>query len=66
MDEGRIIHEFMYALGFIHQHNSANRDDWIKNLKKNIKPGEKDQYEMYTDSDLTDFGFYYDYERVMH
>lgn len=37
---GTVQHEIMHALGFLHEQNRADRDQFVTVLKQNIKPGE--------------------------
>lgn len=38
---GTVIHEFLHCLGFIHQHSSPERDEYITINYDNIDPGNK-------------------------
>lgn len=60
------MHETLHALGFFHQQSSADRDDYLIINKQNIKPGFEDNFEKYSNSEVTNFGFAYDYGSIMH
>merc|ERR1712001_518769 len=62
---GTIVHEFIHALGFWHEHVRPDRDNYVRILWDNIKPGPgpKWQFEKQTHSLL--FGSY-DGKSVMH
>jgi hypothetical protein len=36
---GIVIHEFLHALGFYHQHSAIDRDDYVTINWQNIEPG---------------------------
>ncbi|RWS08656.1 high choriolytic enzyme 1-like isoform X3 [Dinothrombium tinctorium] len=52
------IHENMHLLGFNHEHNRPDRDEYITIQEQNIKADRLSQYEKVND---TDFGYLYDY-----
>lgn len=60
------MHEFLHTLGFYHQHSSADRNKFVTIIEKNIKPGEELQFEKYSNEDVTNFGYDYDYKSIMH
>ncbi|KAI1299973.1 Astacin-like metalloprotease toxin 1 [Halotydeus destructor] len=63
--KGTIIHEVMHALGFWHEQNRSDRDDYIQVLYENIKDGSADQFEKLPANEnrlLTA----YDYYSIMH
>lgn len=61
-----IIHEFLHALGFTHQIRTPNRDKYVKVLWENIDQRYVNNFQKYNDSDVTDFGYAYDYQSVMN
>ncbi|RWS22828.1 hypothetical protein B4U80_08641 [Leptotrombidium deliense] len=64
------IHELMHVLGFEHEHNRSDRDDFIYVHWENMDPTFYFQYEKkeypQLGMDLTDERYYYDYYSVMH
>ncbi|XP_076031313.1 zinc metalloproteinase nas-14-like isoform X2 [Oratosquilla oratoria] len=64
---GVIMHEIMHTLGFGHEHNRPDRDDYITVNFDNIKPNARSYFEKYNNSG----GFLgpfleYDYISLMH
>ncbi|KRY47046.1 Zinc metalloproteinase nas-4 [Trichinella britovi] len=66
IQEGVIIHELLHALGFIHEQSRSDRDKYVRVLWQNILPGMESEFEKYSDQDLDNLGFEYDYESIMH
>lgn len=62
--KGGAIHEILHALGFDHQINTKQRDDYIEILSRNIKPGLENNFEKYTD--MEDFGVPFDFSSIMN
>ncbi|XP_030561340.1 seminal metalloprotease 1-like [Drosophila novamexicana] len=63
---GTIQHELLHTLGFFHQHNYADRDDYVKIVKDNISTGKLVNFQKYAADSLGNFGAPYDYESIMH
>uniref|UniRef100_T1GHF5 Metalloendopeptidase n=1 Tax=Megaselia scalaris TaxID=36166 RepID=T1GHF5_MEGSC len=61
-----IVHEFLHALGFLHQQSAPNRDKYVKIVPENIVVGLRHNFRKYSKSLVTDFGIEYDYGSVMH
>jgi len=62
---GTIMHEFLHAYGFGHEHSRHDRDNWVSINWCNIEPGKNYAFEKQTPPEfklLTP----YDYESVMH
>ncbi|XP_065357943.1 seminal metalloprotease 1-like [Calliphora vicina] len=63
---GTIMHELLHALGFHHQQNSSDRDEYVKIAWDNITEDKKYNFNKYNSNTVTDFGVVYDYGSVMH
>nr|XP_042900369.1 uncharacterized protein LOC107450195 [Parasteatoda tepidariorum] len=64
--KGILLHELMHALGFIHEHNRPDRDEFVKIVYANIKDGKKSQFTKRSSDDVQTFNTIYDYNSVMH
>jgi len=62
---GRAMHEIMHALGFYHEHARADRDKYIKIIKKNVRKGKDGNFDFQNDDDSSR-NFNYDYKSIMH
>ncbi|XP_049888053.1 seminal metalloprotease 1-like [Pectinophora gossypiella] len=63
---GTIVHELLHALGFYHMQSTFNRDEYVKVLWKNIRPGYEHNFAKYTSEAVTNFGVPYDFSSVLH
>jgi len=61
---GTVVHELIHTLGFAHEQNRLDRDDYVKIHFQNIEPGEKHNFEI--DSAGWQVGIPYDYHSIMH
>jgi hypothetical protein len=61
-----MVHEMMHALGFGHEHQRPDRDQYVEIKYENILDGNADQFGKYTASQVTTQGTRYDYASLMH
>ncbi|GJM17991.1 MAG: hypothetical protein DHS20C14_02040 [Phycisphaeraceae bacterium] len=61
--QGVIIHEIMHAIGFYHEHQRNDRDDFIEILEQNVAPGQLGQFAKSAPGN--EFGDF-DFESIMH
>ncbi|XP_064625419.1 uncharacterized protein LOC135486514 [Lineus longissimus] len=63
---GRVMHEFIHALGFWHEHSRADRDDWIFVNETAIRKGAESNFIKNSPSQIDHLDTKYDYNSVMH
>uniref|UniRef100_A0A803J2A6 Metalloendopeptidase n=1 Tax=Xenopus tropicalis TaxID=8364 RepID=A0A803J2A6_XENTR len=63
MSVGIIEHELIHALGFYHEQNRSDRDDYVTIHPENVIPGYLSNFKKY---DTNNLGIEYDYSSVMH
>lgn len=63
---GTPIHEIMHALGFLHEQNRADRDQYVRIQYGNIKPETTPNFDKASPGETTEFGVKYDTSSVMH
>lgn len=63
---GTIVHEIMHAVGFMHEQNRPDRDDWVAIKYDNIRPGVESNFHKLSKHHVTTFQVPYDYNSVMH
>jgi hypothetical protein len=67
MNEATIAHELIHALGFDHEQNRPDRDEWVKINFKNVQDNEFNRdFRKLDVTEFQDFGTPYDYESIMH
>ncbi|XP_067937593.1 zinc metalloproteinase nas-15-like [Watersipora subatra] len=64
--KGTIIHELLHTLGFAHEHSRSDRDEFIDVHYENIRQGAEANFKLYADGALSNLGFPYDYDSIMH
>ncbi|XP_055548075.1 hatching enzyme 1.2-like [Wyeomyia smithii] len=62
------IHELMHALGFFHEHNRLDRDEFIEVIYDNMIPDPSIYYnfQLPEDDEVTNFSIPYDIGSIMH
>uniref|UniRef100_UPI00398F09A1 astacin-like metalloendopeptidase isoform X2 n=1 Tax=Pristiophorus japonicus TaxID=55135 RepID=UPI00398F09A1 len=60
---GVILHEFLHAIGFHHEHQRSDRDKYITILIQNVIPGQQNNFNLQKTNNL---GTEYDYGSIMH
>ncbi|XP_054745664.1 hatching enzyme 1.2 [Anastrepha obliqua] len=63
---GTSMHELMHSLGFMHEQNRPDRDNYIRVLRQNVKKGMLGNFAKGSPKELHHFGVSYDYASVMH
>lgn len=63
---GTIIHEFMHSVGFLHEQNREERDQFVSIMQANIKRGYESNFVKAAKGTASGFGVGYDYGSVMH
>ncbi|CRK94667.1 CLUMA_CG008167, isoform A [Clunio marinus] len=63
---GTVMHETLHAVGFFHEQNRSDRDDFIKVHEENIKNGAFINFQKFSIDDISSYGIGYDYSSVLH
>ncbi|XP_055711470.1 hatching enzyme 1.2-like [Phlebotomus papatasi] len=63
---GTVIHELMHAIGFLHEQNREDRNNYVQILTDNIQFGFEADFQPAASGSTNDFGVAYDYSSVMH
>ena len=66
MSKSIIAHELVHALGFDHEHNRPDRDDWVKIDFSNIGTTSHNDFRKLERTEFQDLGSPYDYNSIMH
>uniref|UniRef100_A0A1B0CS03 Metalloendopeptidase n=1 Tax=Lutzomyia longipalpis TaxID=7200 RepID=A0A1B0CS03_LUTLO len=64
--KGIATHELIHAVGFFHAQSDVNRDQYVRIKWENVMEGKEHNFEVYTNSYVTDYGEGYDYGSIMH
>ena len=65
-DRGIIMHELGHVIGFYHEQNRPDRDNYVRVIKENIKDGYQELFERLPSSAATNLGVHYDFGSIMH
>ncbi|UJR35463.1 hypothetical protein I4U23_028219 [Adineta vaga] len=63
---GQYIHELGHAIGFGHEHQRPDRDNYVQIKWENIDPKFYYAFDKYNPSQFTTMGMEYDYYSIMH
>lgn len=66
MSEGTIMHEMIHALGFDHEQNRPDRDDYVNILWDNIVPEYQFAFNKDSPQEYSTFGVAYNPRSIMH
>jgi len=61
-----VVHELMHAIGLDHEHNRADRDQFVKVDMGKVDPDMKHNFDKSDEFDFFHYGCPYTYESVMH
>lgn len=61
-----ILHELGHVIGFYHEHNRPDRDEYVEIVEENLRSGSQRQFEKLRHDEVNLFGIGYDYNSVMH
>nr|QNH72394.1 toxin candidate TRINITY_DN32249_c4_g5_i3 [Pachycerianthus borealis] len=64
--KGLAIHELGHAIGFYHEHNRPDRDQYITIKWDHVQSSFKDAFYKYSTSEADTHGFAYDINSIMH
>jgi hypothetical protein len=63
---GSIVHELLHAVGFHHEQNREDRDEFVSIKYENIVDDDVTQFDKLPEGSSSVFGVEYDYGSVMH
>jgi len=64
--QGTIIHELVHALGFTHEQNRHDRDEFVRIHWDNIKEEYHENFRLRSEEEAATYGIPYDYNSIMH
>jgi len=64
--KGTIMHELLHTLGFYHEQNRYDRDNYVVVHMDNVPSARKDDFAKLSSSEMTTLGTPYDFQSIMH
>jgi len=64
--KGPMVHEIAHAVGFWHEHNRPDRDEYVTIHYENIKSGREHNFHKRSYHEVDSLNVPYDYGSVMH
>ncbi|XP_072935462.1 seminal metalloprotease 1-like [Epargyreus clarus] len=63
---GTIVHEWLHIIGFLHMQSTYNRNEYVKIVEENLRPGTEHNFAMYGPDLVSNLQVEYDYVSCMH
>ncbi|RVE53237.1 hypothetical protein evm_002070 [Chilo suppressalis] len=61
-----VVHEWMHILGFLHMQSTHDRDNYVKIVQENLRPGTEHNFDIYSPDLVDNLGVAYDYVSCLH
>ncbi|XP_074656527.1 blastula protease 10-like [Tubulanus polymorphus] len=64
--KGTVIHELGHAIGWVHEHQLPDRDEYLEIIYENVNPAWRVWFNKLPWSEVNNYGVHYDYLGIMH